>query len=193
MPLRPGREQTPAQKAGLKKAHEARRKNALARRNGEPVPKKELSRNQQLDQGLITVRDLDDEELARQTCRNKDGKFVGGHTFKHRDKTIADMDREFMRRGAQLIRRGFLPAIKSVADLSKYAESEKTRLDASVHLIDRVQGKIVDRVVTVDLTPHSETSEVITDELAKALGMDAAAEILEGEVIADGGEPDDDD
>lgn len=102
-----------------------------------------------LMQGVITVDDLDDEELARGQLRAVDGSFRGRPPKMIPLQLVQEMRREWLSRAEGKLREALME--KGLGTLTELAGD--TNIDASVRLraaqmiIERTMGKVPDRVV----------------------------------------------
>ena len=114
--------------------------------------------------GEISVRDLDDEELARGQFRNADGTFGGRPSVVIPREMLQEMVRRLLERGDELWRTGFNMAIATHLEIcSDLNVDPRTRLAAAQYIIERVSGKTPDRVlVTADDAIESLFRQLLT-------------------------------
>lgn len=153
-----------------------------------------LSRSEELERGIISVRDLSDEELAYRKCYNASQTFTGV-AYAHSPKVYAAMDAELLERGARLIRGGYTKAIVRLLGMLDSGDGNLA-IRAIDRVMERVSGKVPDKLLSADVTPFAEAHSEIAAELARALGYDVpaanatpaadpGATIIEGEVVSD--------
>jgi hypothetical protein len=117
-------------------------------------------------EGKLTIHDMDEEELARGTFRAADGTFRG-RPPKTVPRTFAQqLSRELLRRGESEIRRYLLGAIRTLGEISGDGEKDSDRVRASNILLERVMGKVPERVVISEGVP--EWQEGVGDLMAAA-------------------------
>ena len=169
-------------------AEERKRRGVLVAGEKRPDGTKVLSRNEELARGIIKVRQLDDEELARHTCRNYVGTFEGVW-YQHSPKLIAEMDAELLKRGADLTRGAYTKAIQRLVAMLDHTDA-RVAVMAVDRVMERVSGKVPDKLLSADVTPYAEAHSEIAAELARALGYelpattpDASGAVIQGEVV----------
>jgi len=147
-----------------------------------------LSRAEELERGIITVRDLSDEELANRKCYNSAGTFDGVR-YQHSPKVIAAMDAELLDRGAKLLRSGYTKSIIRLLGMVDSGDGQLA-IRAIDRVMERVSGKVPDKLLSADVTPYAEAHSEIAAELARALGYelpastpDASGAVIQGEVV----------
>ena len=143
----------------------------MKRRVSEP----DNSRWHQFLVGEIGLQDMDDEELARATFRNAAGDFRGRPPKTVPRNFMQMVVREILRRGDSEIRQLYVRVWKEVGRIALYGDKEADRLRAANMLVERIAGKVPDRVeikaergfegLVEALTGLS--SEEVEDELAK--------------------------
>jgi hypothetical protein len=106
-----------------------------------------VSRREQLLNGVITVQDLDDEELARGQCRDADGSFTSRPGKKMPREIHQEMIRRLLSRGDEIWRRGYNVAIRVHLEIAADPNnSPGDRMRAAQYLIERVAGKTPERI-----------------------------------------------
>jgi hypothetical protein len=149
MPAKKGQKATEKQRAAGRKNLAAGRKTRdekrrEARESGEFVPAKE--RWAALLSGTITVKDLDNEEIARMQVRSRDGSF-GGRRRAVPSHLAQQMQREGIRRATELFR---ISAPAAVDGLLKIAEDpdakDSDRIKAYSIIMDRGLGRVPETV-----------------------------------------------
>lgn len=147
-----------------------------------------LTRWQQLQMGIITVEDLDDEELARGQCRGPSGRF-GSKPPAAVPRDLHDqMMKQLLSRAQQKFREGLLGSIDALVSIAKGDAYEPAdRIKASTLIIERVMGKTPDVLLTAETkAPWEEIFSAIsrdTGENAAYKRIEAAidAEVVDGE------------
>lgn len=150
--------------AGRERALAARRVRIAERKKRDAEAGVESkTRYTMLLEGELTVQDLDDDELARKQCRNREGNFIGRPPELSR-KMYSLFQSELLRRGEGEFSKFGKRAIGVVAELafSKYTD-EAVRLRAANILIERVYGKVPEVIRAIVANKWDETvEEVIT-------------------------------
>ena len=172
---------------GLTKAIEKR----MTPREVTPEFESRMTKWQKLLSGMISVDDLDDEELARCQCRGKDGEFHGPPP---RDIPRALKDRmvkKVFERVEDQMRTSLPEMIQvliqiAVSDVYEAAD----RIKAATWISERMLGKVPDKVIVAQEKPW----ETVLGGLAggsRAVsraqrGVADEEEILEAELVSDG-------
>lgn len=149
-----------------------------------------MTRFQKLCQGLISVEDLDDEELARGQCKGADGRF-GQSPPRMIPKAIHDqMVQQLFVRANEQLRHDLLGAVKALGTIAHGEAFEPAdRIKAATVIIDRVMGKTADVVIHKQDKPYEMILTSIAGgsraESRKARGLDPETgqpiEVIEGE------------
>ena len=154
-----GRKQNEAQRAAFERGRAKRDENNKKRREAREagVP----TRASLLLDGKITVKDMDDEELSRMRCRDRAGGFSGG-TPSWPAHLARQMQRELIRRGGDEFSGAYLLAIKTLKDIAKDpSEKAADRVKAAVTIIERVSGKVPEKVLHADGTWDETFEDII--------------------------------
>lgn len=155
-----------------------------------------LSRSEELERGIITVKDLSDDELAHHKCYNSAGTFTG-QRYPHTARVLAAMDAELLERGASMTRAAYTNAIKRLVSIVDHPEA-RVALTAIDRVMERVAGKVPDKLLSADVSPFMEAHGEIAAELARAMGYEVSKpagdsvatasatpyDIVEGEVVS---------
>lgn len=97
--------------------------------------------------GDLKVEDLDDEELARGYCKDKNGKFTGRPPLVVPRELHARMRQELLKRGEQVFAESFVDAITALAEIAKNKKvKESDRIRAAQYVVERIAGKVPDKV-----------------------------------------------
>lgn len=122
------------------------------------------SRWEQLVDGELSVNDLDDEELAKGRCRDKDGGF-GGRPPKMVPRELSDrMRSELLARGQSMFAEHFQTAIKVLAEIALDTSGDAKAADrraAAQYLIERVAGKVPDKIEVRSQDPWQQIMDDI--------------------------------
>jgi hypothetical protein len=108
-----------------------------------------MTRQQQFDNGLIGVQDLDDEELRSGRCRNEFGRIpkVEGKTQTMPRDMYEAMIVEHEQRTDQKLRENLDAAIDVMVGIMGDDTAEpKDRMDAAKYIFERIKGKTPERV-----------------------------------------------
>lgn len=107
--------------------------------------------------GELKVEDLDDEELARGYPKDRGGKFRG-RPPKMIPKELHDrMTRELLRRGQDMFRMEYQTAIEAMAKIAADpTEKSADRIKAAQYIIERVAGKVPDKVEIAAADPWQQ-------------------------------------
>lgn len=107
-----------------------------------------MTRFQKLCQGIISVEDLDDEELARGQCRGKDGRF-SANPPRMIPKAVHDrMVSELFNRADEKLKQNLLDVVDTMTSIAKGTAYEPAdRIKAATWVFERVRGKNPDVVV----------------------------------------------
>lgn len=97
-------------------------------------------------EGILSLDEWDNEELIRGYRRNRDGKFGKPPAFIPRE-IQQEAFRRLVNRGERTMKEAYTGAIEELVDLARGASSEKVRLDAIRELMNRVVGKVPDKVM----------------------------------------------
>ena len=101
----------------------------------------------QLMAGLISVEDMDDEELARGQFKDKNGKFTGRPAVVIPREIHIKMKQELLRRGNDMFQTSFLEAIKTYTEVARDESNDPAvRLKAAQYVIERIAGKTPDKI-----------------------------------------------
>lgn len=118
-------------------------------------------------EGILSLDDWDDEELIRGYRRERSGKFGQAPKFIPRE-VQQEIFRRIVTRGDKHMRGAYLGSIEALVDLAHGASSEKVKLEAIRELMNRVVGKVPDRVHVAQEQPWeaflADSIEPIGDE-----------------------------
>lgn len=148
-----------------------------------------MTRFQKLCQGIISVEELDDEELARGQCKDANGKFAASPP-RMIPKAIHDqMVSQLFVRAQEQLRHDLLGAVKALGTIAHGEAFEPAdRIKAASLIIDRVMGKNADVVIHKQDKPYEMVLTAITGgsraESRIARGLDPETgepAVIEGE------------
>lgn len=148
------------------------------------VEERPATRYDKFRKGILTIEDLDNEELAFQQIKNGDGSFPTRRKPIPRDTMIA-MSEELMRRHKSQIAAATSGAINTMIEISKSNAYEGAdRVNASKWIAERQLGKEPDKVIIEQSKPW----EVAFAGIAGGPREDALAldNIVEAEVVETG-------
>lgn len=139
---------------------------------------KPLTRAEKLKAGLLSVEDLDDEEIINGVVRQEDGRLPS-----RRNKTLPremhdEFKRRFFARGIELMQTGLFPAIRALISIIESEDaSNADRINASKFMIERVMGK----EVTVKIKPEDPVAALFRGVLESDDGLEDAPLVVSGE------------
>lgn len=103
-------------------------------------------------EGILELDDWDNEELVRGYRRNRAGRF--GAPPKYIPREVQQYAfRILVNRGDRRLKEAYYETIERLVDLAHNAESEKVRLEAVKELMNRVVGKVPDRMLVAREEP----------------------------------------
>lgn len=149
----------------------------------------EYSRWQQLTMGIISVEDLDDEELARGQCRDKKGGFTGLPPRVVPRDLHDQMMKQLLSRAQQKFREGLLGSIEALTHIAQGEVYEPAdRIKAATLIIDRVMGKTPDKLMVAEVkAPWEQIFDSISrDPDSGAYERLAAEATIDAEVVEEG-------
>lgn len=172
-----------------------------------PEVQQRMTRYQQFISGLITVKDLDDEELAKGQFRGRDGKFAGNPPKQIPREMHDQFVTELFERADMRLKEGLVACVDTMVEVATSPVYEaKDRLKAAQWVFERVRGKAPEVHVHTQDKPWEHVFQGITggsreESRAARNVMDAEWSDDEGvdsttlAVVAQGGEVewDDDD
>lgn len=97
--------------------------------------------------GELDVEDLDEEELARGYCKDKNGRFTG-RPPKVVPRELHDrMRRELLKRGEEVFAQSFVDSIRALADIAcSPSVKDADRIRAAQYVVERIAGKVPEKV-----------------------------------------------
>lgn len=145
----------------------------------------EVVENDLIVGGAIDLDDWDDTELIRGYRRNRDGKFGAPPKYIPRE-VQNETFRRLLRRGESKMREAYLQTVEGLVALARGAESEKVRLDAQKELMDRLVGKVPDKLkITAQEEPWQEFLADAVAPMGDTIG--SLTEPEESAIADDGG------
>jgi len=106
-------------------------------------------------EGIMNLDDWDDEELIRGYRRNRTGGFGKPPVFVPRE-IQQELFRRIVARGDKKMRAAYLASTEQLTELARNASSEKVKLEAIKELMNRVVGKVPDRVHVAQEQPWEQ-------------------------------------
>lgn len=103
-------------------------------------------------ESILDLEDWDDEELIRGYRRNRNGKFGVAPKYIPRELQ-QEAFRRLIARGDRTMKGAYVKSINKLVDLAQNADSEKVRLDAIKTVLERVAGKVPDKVLVAREEP----------------------------------------
>lgn len=170
-----------------------------------PEVQERMTRYQKFISGLISVKDLDDEELAKGQFRDRKGGFSGNPPKQIPREMHDQFVTELFERADMRLREGLVACVDTMVEVASSPVYEaKDRLKAAQWVFERVRGKAPDVVVHTQDKPWEHVFQGIAggsrEESRAARGVvDAEWSDEEGvdsttlAVVAQGGEVDWDD
>lgn len=115
--------------------------------------------------GEISVEEMDDEELARGQFKDSGGKFRGRPPRMVPKELHDKMVSELLKRGQFMFQESYLNAIRVMENIALNPMCEpKDRLKAAQYIIERLAGKVPDRVVLESADPWQQIiDDIIVD------------------------------
>ena len=111
--------------------------------------------------GEITVEDMDPEELARGQFRAADGTFRGRPPKTIPRDFATQLSRELLRRADSKLKERLLEALDTITEVMQTGEKDADRLRAATLIVERLLGKVPERVV---VSPGKPEWELAVDE-----------------------------
>lgn len=97
--------------------------------------------------GVITVEDLDDDELAQGRLKASDGTFRGRPPRVIPSEMVQAMRREWLKRANARLAEALLErGIGTLVELAKDSPDDSVRLRAAQAIIERTMGKVPDKI-----------------------------------------------
>lgn len=144
-------------------------------------PEDELSRYEQFKRGIITVDDLEDDELAACAFRSKDGKLYAPKTLPR--EILQEFSKALYKRADIEMKKHTVDSVKAVAEIMQSTAVEpEVRLKAAQFLIERNLGKTPQVIAFQTTAPWEEIFDDIAHERPRAIEKEP---ILDVEVIPD--------
>jgi len=137
--------------------------------------------------GKLSVESLDFEELARLQLKDKNGRFTGRPPRYLPADIVKRMRNEFFKRGDGMFAQNYERCIQVMVDLAVSPITEDaTRFRAAQYVIERVRGKIPDRVeITADEKAWQTAMASVFVRRSEAIEN---GDIVDAEVVEESGE-----
>lgn len=123
--------------------------------------------------GIISVEDLDDEEVARGQLKASDGTFRGRPPKTVPQELVQAMRREWLSRAEARLREALME--RGIGTLTELAGNDQVdpavRLRAATTIIERMMGKVPDKVV---LAAEDPVETLFRSILADPMGLGPA-------------------
>lgn len=103
-------------------------------------------RMQQIMDGVLSIEELDDEEIFRGQIRSVDGDFKGRPSDNIPRKFYAAATQELLRRWQHKVNQSLDPALKVLQDIANNPKAPAdARYKSAVYLIERAAGKVPEK------------------------------------------------
>lgn len=127
-----------------------------------PEVQERMTRYQKFISGLITVADLDDEELAKGQFRDRNGNFSGNPPKQIPREMHDQFVTELFERADMRLREGLVQCVDTMVEVASSPVYEaKDRLKAAQWVFERVRGKAPDVVVHTQDKPWEHVMQGI--------------------------------
>lgn len=151
-----------------------------------PEVQERMTRYQKFISGLISVKDLDDEELARGQFRDRKGGFSGNPPKQIPREMHDQFVTELFERADMRLREGLVECVNTMVEVATSPVYEaKDRLKAAQWVFERVRGKQADVVVHTQDKPWEHVFQGISGGSRE--DSRAARETLDAEFEDEGG------
>jgi hypothetical protein len=141
----------------------------------------DLSRYEQFKRGIITVEDLEDDELAACAFRSKDGRLYAPKNMPR--ELMQEFNKALYRRADIEMKKHTVDSVKAVAEIMQSTAVEpEVRLKAATFLIERNLGKTPQVIAFQTTAPWEEVFDDIAHNRIRAIEQDAP---IEAEVITE--------
>lgn len=117
--------------------------------------------------GELSVEDLDAEELAKGRVRCVDGTFRGRPRAEVPRAIYEAMQREILKRGEALWRESYEAAIMALVRVATDPNpmvKDGDRVTAAKYIVERVAGKVPDKLIVADADPWQQIIDDIIVE-----------------------------
>jgi plasmid stability protein len=114
--------------------------------------------------GSLTVRDLDDEEIANMQVRAADGTFGGKRRNSIPSHLAQQMRAESVRRANDMLRTAGPKAVKRLLEIAEDPDTKDTDAIRALALVmERALGKVPDKVIVEGVDRWGQTLNDVTD------------------------------
>jgi hypothetical protein len=133
----------------------------------------ELSRWELYKAGLLKVSDADDDEVSAGRFKDLGGGF-GGRAPNMTGKQYNEWHQELLKRGRSKLNSMYMVALNAVSEIASSGISEdRDRLKASSMIMDRVSGKVPDRIEVGPVDAFADALEgLIVEAIKDAPGIE---------------------
>ena len=147
----------------------------------EEKPDDELTRYEQFKRGIITVDDLEDDELAACAFRSKDGRLYSPKNMPR--ELMQEFNKALYRRADIEMKKHTVDSVKAVAEIMQSTAVEpEVRLKAATFLIERNLGKTPQVIAFQSAAPWEEVFDDIAHNRVPAPAIEQEQHI-EAEVV----------
>lgn len=112
------------------------------------------------------VAEMDVDELARRQFKSTRGSFEGRPPSRLPMNFVRACDAELVRRGAIQWRSAYTQAIDTLVEIAKGAEKDSDRVKAAAMIIERIEGKVPDKVVVTAAGVGESVDDILAGVLA---------------------------
>lgn len=141
----------------------------------------ELHRRVEVDKEITweeVVAEMDSEELARRQFRSKNGIFEGRPPGRVPMAFVRACDAELVSRGAVQWKSAYNAAISTLVEIAENGEKDSDRVKAAAMIIERIEGKVADKVVVTGPAGGQTVDEILLGVLAEVNAETAEAEAI---------------
>lgn len=136
----------------------------------------ELHRRVEVDKEITwdeVVAEMDSDELARRQFKGTNGTFTGRPPSRIPLGFVRACDAELVRRGAVDWRTAYRNAISTLVEVAKYGEKDSDRVKAAAMIIERIEGKVADKVVVTTAGAGESVDDILAGVLASVEAEEA--------------------
>lgn len=144
-------------------------------------PEEDLTRYEQFKRGIITVDDLEDDELAACAFRSKNGKLYAPKNMPR--ELMQEFNKALYRRADIEMKKHTVDSVKAVAEIMQSTAVEpEVRLKAATFLIERNLGKTPQVIAFQSAAPWEEVFDDIAHNRTPAPAIEQEQHI-EAEIV----------
>lgn len=145
----------------------------------------DMSRAEQFRKGLLTLEDLEDDELAACAFRTKDGRLIASKNMPR--EMMQEFQRALFKRADVEMKKHTVDAVRATAEIMKSTAVEpEVRLKAAQFLIERNLGKTPQVIAFQSAAPWEEVFDDIVHQRTEAIKQPSIESAIDAEVIDDG-------